>query len=232
MALTSSRSSDGGTSDRPRVGTGAVRMRPIRSAERFGSAGPIERRSPGEHRVEGRGQRVHVRPFVAGGSLGEHLGGGPRNRHADRAGGGLRRGTRHRDTEVGQHRVPEVGGQDVGGLDVPVEDAGSVGRLDGARDPDPDAQHLGDGQPLGPIAGGQVGPRAVLHDQIWAAVGSQSGLVDRDDRRMCGQRGHQVRLGIELGDHLVVGGVRDQDLDRHVATREALRVQVDVGESA
>jgi hypothetical protein len=56
------------------------------------------------------------------------------------------------DAEVGERRPPEVGGEDVRGLDVPVQDPGAVRRLDRRRQPDADPQRLRDRDALLPVA--------------------------------------------------------------------------------
>jgi len=113
-----------------------------------------------------------------------------------------------------------------------VQHARTVRRLDRAGDLHADAQRLGDRERVLPRAELEVGPRAVLHHQVGAAVAGDTRLVDRDDRGMRRQHRHHVRLVGELLRGPAGDAVGEQHLHRDTTTRHLLLVQEDVGESA
>jgi hypothetical protein len=112
-----------------------------------------------------------------------------------------------------------------------VQHAGAVRGLHGARDLDADAQHLGHGQRLAPVALAERGG-AELHDQVGPAVRRDARLVDGEDRGVRAQLGHQVGLGLEHRAHVVVDDLGKHDLHGHLATGHVLLVQEHVGEAA
>jgi len=77
------------------------------------------------------------------------------------------------DSEVTQGGLSEIGEQDVGGLDVSVQDADAMSRLESAGHLHPEAQHFVHGQRAEPPdAGFERTLSVVLHDEVWvAAVG-------------------------------------------------------------
>ena len=107
-------------------------------------------------------------------------------RHGETARGFLARSRLRGDAEIGEDGVPELGEQDVHGLDVAVEDPALVERLHRARDAHADVEGLGHGEAvfLGTLA--QVRRRAVLHDQVMAAVVRDSRGVEGHDGRVVG----------------------------------------------
>ena len=180
----------------------------------------------GEHRVDGRGQGVDV-----GGGLGvarpdELLRRGPGHAHAAQLVGGVPRPAHGRDPEVGQDRTAVDGEQDVRGLDIAVDDARAVRGLDGPGDADGRVQGLGDGHDLLPQPHAQLRGRAVLHDDEGAPVGGHSRSEDGQDRRVRGDLRHEVGLGLEAGRR-AAGDVGVHDLDRDLAPRHVLLVEVD-----
>jgi hypothetical protein len=127
--------------------------------------------------------------------------------------------------------VPVGSEQDVGRLDVAVQHARAVGRLDGAPDLHGDAQHLGDRDALAPVPLAER-RRAELHDEVRAAVGGHAGLVDREDRGVPAELRHEVRLGLEHLPHLVVDDLAEHDLDSDLPTRHVLLIEEHVSETA
>ena len=152
-------------------------------------------------------------------------------RHGETARGFLARSRLCSDSEVGEDGMPKLGEQDVHGLDVSVDDPALVERLHRARDAHADVECLGhrDAVLFGTLA--QVRGRAVLHDQVVAAVVGYSRRVEGHDGRVVGDPGRQVHLGVEGRRGLGVG-IRTQDLHRHVALGHQLPEQVDVGKTA
>jgi hypothetical protein len=242
------RSRVGGTSARPVGGTGCVRIRGHQRIRRVVPARDLERRAPDEELPEGRGQRVDV---TALGELGSRRGAvglevedlGRRPRHGDAdvgciravAGGGpVERGYRVHtpaagDAEVGQPRRAVAADEDVGRLDVVVDDAGLVGGLDGAGQLDAGTQHLVNGQRREPGPAGEVRRRVVLHDEVRAAVRRGAAAEDLDDVGVVAERRHGVRLLGELASYGVGEAFGSQDLDRHRHPGRLLLVEVDVG---
>jgi hypothetical protein len=102
--------------------------------------------------------------------------------------------------------------------------------FDRAADLDRDAQHLGNRDALRPVARTQ-GRGTQLHDEVRATVGGHAGLVDREDRRMRGQLGHEVGFGLEHLPHLLVDDLAEHDFDRHLSPRHVLLVQEDIRET-
>ena len=126
--------------------------------------------------------------------------------------------------------MPVRGQQDVGRLDVAVQHTGAVGGLDGAADLDRDAEHFGHRDPLAAIPLAERGG-AELHDQIRPTVGRDARLIDREDRRVRGQRCHQVGFRLEHLADLVVDHFAEHHFDRDLASRHVLLVQEHVGEA-
>ncbi len=194
------------------------------------AAGDLEWASAGEQRVDRRPERPDLAGDRSGDLVVQHLGGRPRNREPDRV-ARFDLSERRGDAEVGEHRMAECRRQDVRRLDVAVQHALLVRGLDRARDADPDREHLGERQLRGPVALADR-RRAVLHDEVGPAVGGDARLVDREDRRVRAQLGHEVRLGLEHLAHVVVHDAGEEHLDRDQPARHVLLVQEDVGESA
>lgn len=115
------------------------------------SPGTSKRAVPGEHRVDGGGEGVHV-AFHPHGLVRDLLGRRPGDGERRRPLSALSRG----DTEVGQRGASEIGEQDVGGFDVAVQDAESMRRLDRATDLDADLEGSPQRQDVMPQPGPQV----------------------------------------------------------------------------
>lgn len=105
-------------------------------------------------------------------------------------------------------------------------------RLDGAGDLHADAQRLGDRERLLAGAQLQVRARAVLHDEVRAAVARDTGLVDRDDRGVRREHRHDVGLVGELLGGPARDAVGEQHLHGDPAARHLPLVEEDVGEAA
>ena len=119
------------------------------------------------------------------------------------------------DAEIRQERVAIVVDEDVGRLDVAVDDARAVGRLQRAAE-------------LIDHRGGLRGAQGAVFEHRRQAPAShqphhevrRAGLapvvVERDDVRVL-ELGDQLRLGLEATDEVgVVGVLRSDDLDRHL----------------
>ena len=182
IACASSRSSETGTSARPVGGTGTARIAGHQGVGGVVAAGLLERRAADEEVPQRRGEGVDVAAGVAVGLAVEDLGRRPRHRDADVLVDVLGVAAPPGDAEVGEAGLAVLADQDVGRLDVAVDDAGPVRGLDRARELDAGAQHLLDGHPLGPRPHREVRRRVVLHDEVGAAVG---GLLGAEDLRRC-----------------------------------------------
>ena len=223
---------------RPRRGRLAV----ADQVERLDRRGRLERRPAGQQGIEGRPEGVDVgrradRPAAAGDLLGAHEAGGPPG--ADRpggggggGGGGGRLGVEllHRDPEVGEQwrQVRPVGPgrpveQDVRRLDVQVQQAGPVDRLDGTGHvADQPGGLAGRERPGDPVAEAAAGDQ--VEDQEEAPF-VLAGLVEPDDVRV-----PDPADGAGLAEPAVAGPRVErradrQHLDRHpTADRPLLRL--------
>ena len=100
-----------------------------------------------------------------------------------------------RQSEVENLGGPSPGDEDVGGLDVAMDDAFGMRRIEGVRDLDPEANDLFDiDRPLGDAV---LECRAfeILHDDAGAAV-LLADVMNGADVRMV-QRGSRARLSLE-----------------------------------
>ena len=116
--------------------------------------------------------------------------------------------------------------QDVGRLDVPVDQPASVGGGQPAGHLRPDPRDRLHRQP--PVAGQQLGERLaddVLQDEEWHPIGLVDGVDG--DHVVVGQRGHRPRLAQEPLLRLAVPDqVRGQDLDRDLAVEGRVQTLV------
>jgi hypothetical protein len=122
------------------------------------------------------------------------------------------------DAEVGQHRAAVRHDDDVGRLDVPMDDPAAVREVQRGRDP---FQQAEGGRGVGLFPGQpDVQRRALqkLHDDKGRPV-LLADLVDGDDVGVAEPGGGQ-RLAAEAGHELGVGQVRGVErLDRHAAVQ-------------
>ena len=77
----------------------------------------------------------------------------------------------------------------------------------------------------------QVSHRAVLHDQVRATVARRPHAVQLHDRGVPGEQSHRVGLTVQFLRAALIAQ-RAHDLDGHVAARQLLTVEEDVGEAA
>ncbi len=204
-------------------------MRSMSSAAVLRWSASSNGRMPCEQRVHRGAELIDVGARIAARRVGEGLRRRPRNRQPGR----LRRGVRRRgDAEVRECRSVVFRDENVGRLDVAVQNPRPVRGLDSRRDLDADAQRLGDREGLAAVAHLKVRPRAELHHQVRSTVSGDTGLVDRDDGGVRRQHRHDIRLGGELLGRTARHPFRDQHLHRDPAFGQLLLVEVDVGETA
>jgi hypothetical protein len=183
-----------------------------------------ERTSAGQHLEQHDAEGVDVAAAVeleAARLLGRHV---RRRAHHLRPGGQIRvvAGRRGQlgDPEVDDlHRVPAAVAahdEDVGRLEIAVEDAGPVRRRQAARTLRHDRERAGRRQrPLALEHAGQVAAVEVLHHDVVAAVGADVEVDDVDDVGMADPAGGD-RLAVEPNQHLAAARRgRRQQLDRH-----------------
>ena len=177
---------------------------------------------PREQVVQRGGEGVDIGPGVHATVGPQRLGRSPRQRD------GRRRPARRAlggDAEVGEPGRSVLVGQDVVGLEVPVQDARRVRRLQRAAHLDADPEHLLEAEAVRaqPIRERAVG--VVLHDQVRTLVGRHAREVHGHDVRVFEGR-HRIRLVDELvADRR--GIAVPQDLHRHLTSRHPLGVLVD-----
>ncbi len=136
------------------------------------------------------------------------------------------------DAEVGEAGGAVLADEDVGRLDVAVDDARAVRGLDRTGQLYAGPQHLFDGEPLPLGPGREVGRRVVLHDEVGAAVGKRLAAEDLDDVGVVGELGHGVGLVDELPQDRRGEALALEDLDGHGHPRLLLLVEEDVGIAA
>ena len=126
---------------------------------RVAVAGELERAAAGQQRVERGRQREGVGCGARLRGRAEGLGRRPGDRHAAPARlAVVGRG----DAEVGQRRTPVLRDEDVGGLDVSVQDPDPMGALDRARDLHAQREHLGNTEAVTLVLHAEVGLGTVL----------------------------------------------------------------------
>ena len=173
-------------------------------------------------------QRVHVGRHAGRTGGVQHLGRRPGHRQA----GVLLLGGRHlrRDAEVGQPGLLEGSEQDVGRLDVPMQDACPVRRLHRRADLDADLQRFRHREQLAPHPGRQAAVRVVGHHDVGAMVGGRAGGVHAHDEGVL-QLGHRVGLG----DEHLAGPGRHRGIAQHLhgdlPVGVLLLIEIDVGEA-
>ena len=194
------------------AGRGRVLVEAGEDGGRVGVTG--ERHPAAHHLVEDDAQRVEVGAGIDGVALhllgGEVLG-GAQHRALGRVVGVGDLG----DAEVGDHHPVVVGEEDVGRLDVPVDEPGPVRGLQRLGDSGGDLHGLGRSEATFVVeVAAQRDPPHQLHDDGLVAVAAVR-VVDGDDRRV-GQAGGGDGLAAEaLDEVLVAGQVGVEDLDGH-----------------
>ena len=163
-----------------------------------------ERRTPAEQREERGAEPVQVGRdgrFAVHEALGRAVRGGgahpPVQCHGETGEAG--------DAEIAERGLGEAGHEDVGGLDVEVQDPGPVRGLERAREQHADVEDLRPRQR--PAVCHPVGERAPgheVHDDEGLAVRRGASAVDGDDVRMARQRAHGPALALEPAPGLVV----------------------------
>ncbi len=200
-----------------------------------------KRRTAGRHFVQHQPEREEVRSRVdlfAAQLLRRHV--GQRADNAARVGqerSGLelrRRRVSRRNARVGfdEAEVENLrsvrGQQDVGGLDIAVDDAGGMSRLKGVGEGGADLED-------DPLVQRAVRDSLLqgltleqLHDNECLAIGRFSDVVDRADVGVL-QGCHCLRFALEsLASSSRIGGVRRQQLDGHVSGKSLVTRLVDL----
>ena len=208
-------------------------------ADHCDRVGVLERRRTGEQMKSRGGQRILVRAAVDVGTrqlLGRRVGHRP---HRDIGLGDTADvGEVARYAEVRQQDsafpVLGVGEQDVGGLDVAVQQAAVVCVVERAGDGLQDGAHLMDRHPV-PVAlldqSGGIGPLDVVHGNPELTV-EFAAIVDADDVRVP-QRCRKVGLAVEPLAELGIRGDRLGEHLDHVATGQpGVQCQIDLGHAA
>ena len=214
--------------------------------EHLDGAGGLIRPGAGEDLVEDGPEGVDVHPVIdvseaARRLLGRHIGRGadhvavagqlPVAGLAERLvviGGdpGIRGADLLRQAPVGEHHLPELAEDDVGGLDVPVDDALLVGVGHAVTDLREPRQHLRCGRPLGADVGPQREPAEQAHDQAGGAV-EAAHVVHRHDvgvAQAAGEVGLPHKAGALAGAILKL---RPEHLHRDGAAQEPIAGSVD-----
>ncbi len=190
-------------------------------------ARPVVRRPADEQLVEDRAELVDVAAFgdvrdVPARELGRHVGGGPPGpaHHLPRPHPGpVRGGELDRDPPVGELHLAEASEQDVGRLEVVVQDAAAVGEGDGVAQRDQDLER---GVAVDRAPAQALGPALAfdqLHRQLHRrAVGGREQVVHRQDVRMLELAGEQ-RLAAEARAAQARGAAHQLDRDRPLQAR-------------
>ena len=173
----------------------------------------VERDDPGQHLVGDGRQRVAV------GGRADLVSGDLFRRHVRRSAGSYPRHRLQRRTlkefgksEIRQDRSAFIRQQDVGRLDIPMDDAMAVRVIKPGGDPPEVFQ--GGGQVDRPMRHrvGQAAARDVLDDHVGGAL-KVAEVVDVDDVGVA-ELGDRLGLVAEAGDRIDVGCDRLHDLDR------------------
>jgi len=191
---------------------------------------PLKREFPGDHLEESDGEGIDVGAVID--PLAEHL----LRRHIDQRAGGeaflVARADDRRQPEIGEVRRAEAVEQDVGRLEVAVDDVPGVGALQRLGHRLPDADDLVDRQPAmtvdNPIQ--QRAARHIAHDDVKLAL-ELAEVVDRQDVGVL-QRGDGARLALKLEPRLLVGQVGHDRLDGDGALQPRVPRRPDVGHPA
>ena len=185
----------------------------------------LERGTARKHREQRGAEGVDVGRDAAPARFGEHFGRRPRR---GVPGGDVGLVYRGGHAEIGQRGLSRGRDQHVARLDVPVDDARTVRGVQGARQLDAQIERLVDVQPPRLHQRLVGAARRVLEHDVVEAVRRDPGAVDRQDVGMRRKPRHAVRLRAEPRTGVLVER-RGVDLDRHVAFRRMLAVQVDDG---
>ena len=204
-----------------------------------GAVRPLEGSPPGRHFIQDQPAREQIGPGITLLSLdlfrrhvlqgSHHL---PDMRHRA-IGHGVpleERRPQSGQAEVQQFRAA-LGQHDVGGLHVPVDDAGGMGMLEAADDFDAADEELVEGNGTSRESRRKRFTVEVLHDdEVQAAFGSD--VMDRTDVGMA-ERGNRTRLALEPRSRLfIVAEGGGQDLDRDGTGQPRVTGAVDLAHSA
>ena len=187
---------------------------------RVGQREVRERRPAGEQQEGQGGQRVLVGARI------RRLGGRLLRRHVGRGASDHREPRGHVEglaqAEVADHRADAVSlgtvdaaEQDVGGLDVAVQDVAVVQRLEPGADLADHLHGLRRRQPLDVEAVGEGALVGVRHHQVGTPVVELTRVVDRDHVRRLDLAQVAALLEEPLPDLVVLGPVVGEHLDRH-----------------
>ena len=120
------------------------------------------------------------------------------------------------------------GQQDVGGLDIAVDDAGGMSRLKGVGEGRADLEEDPQVQRAVPDSLLQGLTLEQLHDNECPAIGRFADVVDRADVGVL-QGCHCLRFALEsLASSSRIGGMRRQQLDGHVSCKSLVTRLVDL----
>ncbi len=195
---------------------------------------PVEGQRSREHLVENDAQRIEI-------ALGQYL---FRRRsllrrdilrRAERPAQGFGR-RQQRQAEVGEIGLPVQRQQDVGGLEVAVDDAFLMGVIEGGADVAHDSQRVAwrNETPFAPVGvqnSAQVGALDVLHSHVEQPA--RLPITIQAHNMGVLQPGDGLRLPLEalnIGRLLTEGPV--DDLDRHVAPQPHILREIDAGHAA
>jgi len=198
---------------------------------------PDTRRHLVEHRAEGEDVGAGVHP-LAPQLLGRHVGHRAEHlsRARDRAAGGqrgldVRRPRRRRKAEVEHLHAALVAHHHVGRLQIAMNDALAVRGGEGVGDRDGQLQKAGQRQLASGDQRRERTPRDVFHHE----QARRADLFDAEQRDDVGviERCDGLRLALEAGETLaVVGEVRRQRLDRHLALEARVAREVNLAHPA
>ncbi len=191
---------------------------------------PLVGRVPRDHPEQDAAQGVEVGPLVGGeaaGLLGRHV----ERRSQDHTVLG-RRGIGQGRDHLGRPEVADLDAvvgveEDVGGLQIAVDDPAHVGGGEGGGDPPGDNHRPSRGQR--PLGQHRLQGRGLhqLHDEVGAAGGEAAEVGDVDDPGMIGEAGRASFADELRGEARVGCELPVEDLDGHVPARLVMSRVVD-----
>lgn len=115
-------------------------------------------------------------------------------------------------TEVEEFGVVVRGDEEIGGLEIEVDDEGAVGGIDGAADGDHEGDAVADGKrvPVTELVDGEAFD--AFHDEVGALVGGGAGVENSGDVGVI-EAGEDLLLAAEAGEGFVVVEVGVEELD-------------------